>query len=902
MAKICLIDGSGYIFRAFYALPTMTAPNGTPVNAVYGFLTMFMRLIKNIECDYCAVLFDAKRQNFRNEFFADYKATRKEIPELLIPQFELIYKTVEKLNLPYVLQEGYEADDLIATYTKQALDSGNEVVIVSADKDLMQLIKDGVSFYDGMKDKFFTPEDVKEKFGVYPDKVVDVQALSGDATDNIPGVAGIGPKTAADLVNQFGSLAGVLANAENIKQAKRREVIMANKDKAELSLKLVTLKNDVPVERDWLEFKCQAPVAEEILPFVTGLGFKSIMPKLEKWVEERCCHLGGAPVKKVAAEPARYVKVQTQEDLKALYREIVSAQKMCFQVLHNGEEPEALSVSTATNSAYYLPIPQIAGGADLFAFKEMENLSGEKVRNFLIAVLENENILKIALDLKTQWHQLNAICEKTLNLWPYEDVAIMSYDISSSEHEHMLPVLCDKYFDFKIASPKLTQKIKKIDFMLEEYGNYIFETADYTLRLYEELKSQVVQEHKAYVYEMLDRRLVQILMNMENDGITINENCMADLNDEFARQMSAIEKEIYALAGEEFNLGSPKQIGEILFDKLGYSGAKKTAGTGNYNTSAEVLEQLAEEHEIAGKILEWRSYAKLKSTYTTALLEVKDKENRVHTTFSQTVVNTGRLASSNPNLQNIPNRTEIGRRIRSCFEARKGYRIVAADYSQMELRLLASVANVKALKEAFNAGVDIHSATAARVFGLAPDEVDREHRSRAKAINFGIVYGISQFGLAKQIGTSREQAKQYIDSYFAVMPEVKAYMESTIDFARRHGYVLTPFGRKCSVLGINDKNKRIVSFAERAAINAPIQGGAADIVKIAMQNVARMLIEQNIDGRLLLQVHDELVLEVKEEQAQQVAGLLKSVMEASATTEVPMVVEVGVGLTWSSAH
>ena len=382
---------------------------------------------------------------------------------------------------------------------------------------------------------------------------------------------------------------------------------------------------------------------------------------------------------------------------------------------------------------------------------------------------------------------------------------------------------------------------------------------------------------------------------------------MAELNDEFARQISTIESEIFALAGMEFNLGSPKQIGEVLFDKLGFSGAKKTAGTGNYNTSAEVLEQLAEEHEIAAKILEWRSYAKLKSTYTTALLEVKDKNNRVHTTFSQTVVNTGRLASSNPNLQNIPNRSEIGRKIRACFVARSfnfrhGYKIVAADYSQMELRLLASVADVKALKEAFAAGVDIHAATASRVFGLKPEEVDREHRSRAKAINFGIVYGISQFGLAKQIGTTKEVAKQYIDSYFAAMPEVKTYMEKTIEFARSHGYVLTPMGRKCAVLGINDKNHRIVSFAERAAINAPIQGGAADIVKLAMQKVYQAMQEHQLDGRLLLQVHDELVLEVKAEHAQQTAELLQKIMEEAADTAVKMVVETGVGDTWASAH
>ena len=464
MAKVCLIDGSGYIFRAFYALPTMTAPNGKPVNAVYGFLTMFMRLIKAIPCDYCAVLFDAKRQNFRNNFFADYKATRAEIPELLIPQFELIYKTVQNLNLPYILQEGYEADDLIATYAKQAVEAGHDVVVVSADKDLMQLIRPHVEFYDGMKDKFFTPEDVHEKFGVYPDKVVDVQALSGDKIDNIPGVPGIGPKTAAELVNMFGSLQGVLDNADKIKQNKRREVLMQNKEAAELSLKLVTLKNDVPVEHQLNEFKCQAPDAETLLDFVTELGFKSILPKLQKWIEERCCALGGAPIAAKKEEPARYLKIQNRDDLKALYQEIVSAQQFGFQVLHNGVEPEALSVCTKENSAYYLPIPQVAGEADLFSHHDVSQLDNETVKKFLLATLENPNILKIALDLKTQWHYLNKICGKQLDLWPYHDVAVMSYDVDSSLHEHTLAVLSDMLLDKKIAQPKLSAKIKKIDF------------------------------------------------------------------------------------------------------------------------------------------------------------------------------------------------------------------------------------------------------------------------------------------------------------------------------------------------------------------------------------------------------------------------------------------------------
>ncbi len=904
MSKVCLIDGSGYIFRAFYALPTMTAPDGTPVNAVYGFVTMFMRLLKNIPCDYCVVLFDAKRQNFRNEYFTEYKANRAETPELLIPQFDLIHQAVELMGLPYVMQEGYEADDLIATYAQQALDSGKDAVVVSADKDLMQLIRDGVEYYDGMKDKFYTPEDVKEKFGVYPEKVVDVQALSGDKIDNIPGVPGIGPKTAAELVNEYGSLTGVLQNADKIKQQKRREVLIAHKEDAEISLKLVTLKNDVAVEHQLEEFKCKAPNSTDLLAFVDKYGFKSIRPKIEKWAEERCGEVG-AQKSAVAVEPqqqSQYIKIIDRVGLEGAYKAIKAAGQVAFKVMFDGIKTAGISLCSTPYIAYYLPVPQQFSGGDLFAFDmlQKQELEFATVCKFLRAIFNDKDILKITADIKTQWHHLNALCNEKLDLWPYDDLAIMSYDLDSSEHEHTLPVLSEMFLDKLLAEPKASSKREPIDFESTEYGDYVFAASDYTLRLYPLLKQRIFSEKKNYVYENLDRRLAAILLNMEDAGITVNDKALRELDAEFEQRMAEIEKELYALAGEEFNINSPVQIGHILFEKMGLKG-KKTA-TGRYNTGAEVLEQLAEEYEIAAKILEWRTYSKLKSTYTTALLEVRDSQNRVHTTFTQTVVNTGRLASSNPNLQNIPNRTDIGRKIRACFEAQKGYKLVAADYSQMELRLMASVADVKALKEAFSSGVDIHAATAARVFGLEPDKVDREHRSRAKAINFGIIYGISQFGLAKQINVSRDMAKQYIDSYFAIMPEVKEFMDKTMAFAHRYGYVETPFGRKCSVAGINDPNHRISSFAERAAINAPIQGGAADIVKLAMQRIDAALKEKNLDARLLLQVHDELVVEAREDVATEVAALMKSVMENVADTAVKMEAEVGSGHNWNDAH
>lgn len=900
MTKVCLIDGSGYIFRAFYALPEMTSPDGTPVNAVYGFLTMFMRLLKAIPCDYCVVLFDAKRQNFRNTFFAQYKANRAETPEKLIPQFDLIHQTVTNLGLPYVLQEGYEADDLIATYVKMAEKKGFESVIVSADKDLMQLIRPKVSFYDGMKDKFFTADDVKEKFGVYPDKVVDVQALAGDKTDNIPGIEGIGLKTAAELVNQFGSLTNVLEHAHEIKQNKRRETILNHKEDALISLKLVTLKDDVPVEHNLEEFKCSAPHIEELMSFIDKLGFKSIRPKIEQWVKDRIgCAINHetntAPVKK---EKPIYQKVCNKQVLEDLYRQIKKDTIVAIQVFKNKSQVSGIAMSTRPNQAYYIPLPAKTA-EDLFANVVQKTLSKDAIADFLQSILEDKNIIKIAAGMKDVWHECNKLCAKMLNLFPYDDVSVMSYVLDSTEHEHTLTSMCGYFLDFPLEEPTADPKTKVIDFESEQNLNFVYNSTECIIILYTILKKRLFREKKTYVYEMLDRRLVEVLLKMEEKGIEVNAVKLKELDEEFTKLIADLEQQIYNLAGEKFNLCSPKQIGEILFQKMGIKG-KKTAN-GNYKTGAEILEQLADEHEIAAKILEWRSYAKLKSTYTTSLLESRDINQRVHTTFSQTVVNTGRLASSNPNLQNIPNRSEIGRKIRGCFEAKEGYLLVAADYSQMELRLMASVANVKALKEMFLNNVDVHAATAARVFNLPYEKVDREHRSRAKAINFGIIYGMSQFGLAKQLGITRQQAKQYIDAYFAVMPEIKTYMEKTIEFARQNGYVLTPMGRKCAVLNIYGKNGQKI-IDERAAINAPIQGGAADIVKLAMQQVDIALQKENLDANLLLQVHDELVLEVRQDQAEIVANMVQEIMENAAKIDVLMKVETGIGKVWNDAH
>lgn len=902
MTKICLIDGSGYIFRAFYALPPMSAPDGTPINAVYGIMMMFMRLLNKIKCDGYVVVFDAKRENFRNKIFPQYKANRAAVPELLIPQFDIIHQAVEAMNLPWIMQEGYEADDLIASYSQAALQKNWDVVIVSADKDLMQLIQPHVEFYDGMKDKFFTPSDVQEKFGVLPDKVVDVQALAGDTTDNIPGVPGIGLKTAAELINQFGSLQNVLDNAEQISQNRRRQLLMQYKDSALISLQLVILEKHAPLACKLEDFKVQPPSMQSVLQFADKYGFKSVRPKLIQWVEERCAEYSDSTFGEQKIKPQvvkQYKKIETPADLAQCQNDIVNAQRVAFEVLTDGQKICALSLSACPNSAYFLPIRSSLPSYDLFADTSSQSLAECLIKQFLLNIFNDKNITKIAADLKTQWHMLYAYLQTDVDLFAYQDISVMSYVLDSSEHGHDIYTLSQIYLAEDLEKPT-AQKDKPIDFCQERFGKYVFEISDFAMQIYNKMSERIIKEKKNYVYETIERRLVQVLYAMEKNGIMIDESALLQLDKELSAQLATTQQQIYELAGEEFNIASPKQIGEILFAKNGLKGKKTSSGS--FNTSAQVLEKLALSNPLAAKILEWRSYAKLKSTYTTSLLQARDKQGLVHTTFLQTVVNTGRLSSINPNLQNIPNHGDMGRKIRACFTARKGYKIIDADYSQMELRLLAAVADVKALKEAFAEGIDIHTATAAKVFNLEYANVDKETRSRAKAINFGIVYGISQYGLAKQIGSTNDEAKQYIDTYFKIMPEIKNYMEKTKEFAHANGYVLTPFGRKCSIFGINDTNKSLVAMAERAAINAPIQGGAADLVKIAMQRVYFALKQKYPEAKMLLQVHDELVVEAKEEQAQEIAVLMKNIMEDVADLSVKMVAEPQIGNNWAAAH
>jgi len=919
--KVCLVDGSGYIFRAFYAIPPLTSPDGIPVNAVLGFSNMFMRLTQKIDCDYCLVLFDAKRANYRNEIFADYKGTRKEIPEELIPQFPIIREASDALNIHHLEMEGFEADDLIATYARQSREKGYEVVVVSADKDLMQLIREGVELFDPMKDKFFTPEDVKEKFGVYPDKVIDVQALAGDSIDNVPGVAGIGIKTAAQLINEFGSLQQVLDRAGEIKQQKRRQTLLDNRENALISLQLVTLKDDVPVENSIETYACRCPERDKLQKFIDRYELNSIRARANKWLEERCCAFGqnnGGECTDVAPMPKliekKYELVTTEPQLKLWVDKIVEKGLFAFDTETTGLNPKqdqivGISIAVNAGEACYIPLKHInEHKTDLFSdtSTDLPQLKAEVICKYLKPLFEAKSILKIGHNIKFDMHFISQILGDESIVFPYDDTAVMSYVLHSSAHGHGMDELAELYLDYKTiryedvcgsGKDKITFDKVKLDKALD----YAAEDVDITLRLYEIFKPQLIKDKMLDVYESFDRPLVAVLCDMEKAGVMIDAQSLSQLKSEFEHNIHHYEQEIYSLAGEEFNIGSPKQIGEILFAKQGIKG-KKTA-SGAYQTGADVLEKLADEgNELAAKILDWRSFSKLKSTYTDALLDLLDKNNRIHTTYNQTVVNTGRLASNNPNLQNIPIRTEEGKKIRECFVAKKGYKLIASDYSQVELRLLATVADVKGLKQAFAAGVDVHSSTASKVFGVPYEEVDASLRRHAKAINFGIVYGISQYGLAKQIGVKPEEAKAYIDAYFAQMPEIKAYMDNTITFAHRNGYVLTPFGRKCSVYGINDSNKRIVANAERAAINAPIQGGAADIIKLAMNRMPKVLQEAGLKTKMLLQVHDELVFEAPEHEIEQAAKLIKQTMENVVDLSVPFIAEVGIGNNWTEAH
>ena len=917
---ICLIDGSGYIFRAFYALPSMTRTDGTPVNAVYGFINMLMTLIKENACAHIIVVFDAKRKNFRNDIFAAYKENRSETPPELIPQFPLIRQATEAFNIPWIEMEGFEADDLIATYARIATEKGWKTRIVSGDKDLMQLMNDKVSLYDPLKRKDMTAQDVMAKFGVTADKVVDVQSLMGDSIDNIPGASGIGAKTAADLINTFGSLDNLLNNIHQIPQPKRREILIRDKDQILMSKKLVELNKYAPVNENLSDFRLKKPDFAVIFNFLNTNEFKSLIAKAKTWAAEqgeqiamRMQETDPTPLEPIKVQ---YDLVQDEETLKKWIEKIKDKKCVAIDTETNDLNPftaqlVGFSLSCESGKACYVPVrhinPKGNGEAnDLFSFSTPpKQIPVSKAMSLLKPILEDENILKIGHNIKYDMHILSKEIPD-FKIFPIQDTMLMSYTLNGTTHGHAMDELALRYLghtNVKFAEICGTGRAR-ITFdraELDAATRYAAEDADITLRLYNHFLPFLNKSEGKKLHQTIDIPLIQILFDMERRGIMVDKRQLNTLNTYFEKKLSELTTSIYALAGEEFNINSPSQLGHILFDKLAIKGGKKSAN-GYWKTDAKILEKLAEDdNQLAKNIIDYRMYAKLKNTYVDTILELLgNRHNRVHTWFSLTTTNTGRLSSSDPNLQNIPIRNDAGKEIRKAFIAKDGYKILCADYSQIELRLMADVAGVKLLQHALINKEDIHTATASQIFGIPPEEIDADTRRRAKAINFGIIYGISAFGLSNQLGISRIQAKEYIDAYFEKYPEIKEYMEKTIVFAREHEYVMTPFGRKCYIYGINEKSMR--QFAERSAINAPIQGGGADIIKMAMLNVQKALDGTDLDIKLLLQVHDELVFEVADKDVEKASALIKQTMENVVHLSVPLIAEVGIAQNWKDAH
>ena len=863
---LCLVDGSGYIFRAFYALPPMFRADGVPVNAVYGFTAMMMTLLQENGCDGIVVIFDAARHNFRNDIYPEYKTNRRDIPPDLVPQFSLIRQACDALNVAWIEKEGFEADDLIATYARIANQKGMTVRVISADKDLMQLMTDQVHLYDPMKKKEVTLEDVKQKFGVLPDKVVEVQALMGDSTDNVPGASGIGPKTASALIQQFGSIQNMFTHLDKIPSDKRREGLLADKEKIEISKKLVHLDQFVPVEEDLNAFQRHNIQQEKLTAFLRLNNFPSLIKRLSNF------HFH-TPTAEAHTADATIIPVDTAEKMNEVLQSINQTFSFYLDINAQGEL-NALDLANTTSIFHIVLAPSAVQG-DLFNTPTSQKTSHI---NLLAPLFADPHIIKVGYDIKASIHLLK---EKGILLAPpYKDVMLMSYDLDGSKHPHDLETLLSLYAPNDETQGKQAFFIQKISQQIQE---------------------KLIAENTLAIYEDIDAPLIGILAEMEQKGILVDEQHLKKLNDIFNQKLEELTQQIHALTGEEVNINSPAQLGVILFEKRGLKGGKRGAN-GHWITDVKVLEQLAneQEDELAKLILKYRAAAKLKSTYIDDLLQRIQTTPRISTTFSLTATNTGRLASSNPNLQNIPVRTSEGKEIRASFIAKEGHVLLSADYSQIELRLIADVANVKKLRESFQKNEDIHARTASEVFGIALEEITSELRRQAKAINFGIIYGISGFGLAQNLKISRTEANQYIESYFAQYPEIKEYMKKTIEFAGTNGYVTTPFGRKIYIDGFDSGRTR--SFAERAAINAPIQGGAADIIKMAMIRVEKILKEKNIPAQMLLQIHDELVFEVPKERAEEAARVIKENMEQVIKLSVPLVVEVGMGQNWRDAH
>ena len=915
--RLILVDGSGYIFRAFYALPPMSREDGTPVNAVFGFTSMLLKLSEDMEGENILVVFDAARTTFRNAIYKEYKANRSEPPEELVPQFDLIKKATTAIGLKSLEVENYEADDIIATYVKIAKKENIETLVISSDKDLMQLIQDGVSLYDPMKNIKIGPEAVLEKFGVSPDKVIDVQALAGDSSDNVPGVPGIGVKTASQLINEYGSLEKLLDNASSIKQEKRRESLLNNAELAIVSKKLVSLFSDVPIPYKISDLKWTPRNDDNLLAFLKENNFK----RLENRYFDPEQAGNSQPESKNIEQ--NYNLITKLSDLQNLIDECIK----CGVIAVDTETDSinavqanlvGVSISTKPGTAYYIPLRHIENSVPLLIDEKLdqkdkiEQINFDSATNLLKKILEDPSIIKVGHNIKYDMLVFSQKRNGSINLYPVHDTMCMSYVNDANRYSHKLDSLAKDFFDHETikyddvcgrgAKQVTFDKIHPNDAL-----NYAAEDADFCLRIFLALKEELFISKLNSVYERIERPLINVIANMEKEGILIDKSKLNALSIEFQDKLTLLQKKIYELCGEEFNIASPKQLGEILFEKLNLPQDKKSK-TGNYSTSISVLEGLSTKgFEIADLIIEWRTLSKLKSTYTDALQESINKQTkRVHTSYSMASASTGRLASTNPNLQNIPIRTSDGRRIREAFIARDGYKLISADYSQIELRLMAHAANETEMIKAFNENVDIHSQTASKVFGIPIEDLDSETRRSAKAINFGIIYGISSFGLSKQLSCSQSEAKNFIESYFDQFPKIKIYMDAMIENAKMKGYVETFFGRRIPIKGINSKNFQERSFAERQSINAPIQGSAADIIKRAMIKIHNVFQEKNIESKMLLQVHDELVFECPKDEINTVSNLIKKEMEQANLPlfplNIPIVVDFGEADNWSEAH
>ena len=913
-----LIDGSGYIFRAYYALPPLTRKSdGLPTGAVSGFCNMLNKLLQDSKSDdnnlkptHFAVIFDSARKNFRNDIYPDYKANRSDAPDDLIPQFEYIRKSVIAFNLPSVELINYEADDLIATYTEQVLIKGGKVTIVSSDKDFMQLYKKDVRIYDPMKNKFITPEDINNKFGVEPKKVIDVQALAGDSSDNVPGVPGIGIKTAAELINQYGTLEELLKKAHEIKQNKRRETIIKNKNKAIISKKLVTLKKDVPVKEKLNEFILKEIDKDKLYNYLREMEFNRLLSlTISNYGEPDLTNNKkneNFNEKQKSINKKNYFLIKNEKEIDEWIREAEELGELAIDTETSSLDAHqadliGISLSTKIGKACYIPIGHKSGNC----------LKKINVIKKLKPLLEDKSVKKIGQNIKFDFIILY---KQGIEMNSMEDTMLMSYVLDAGKNRHNMDILSEIHLSHKTISFKdlVGSGKKQINFSEVEINQameYAAEDADITYRLYKIFTKNLNNEKLTNIYEIFEKPLIKILAFMEIHGVKIDNKFLKDLSKKFEKKISNLEKKIFKISKKEFNIASTKQLGEIMYNELKIASLKKTK-KGSFATSASVLEDLAfKGHELPKLILDWRQVSKLKNTYSDSLPEhINPNTNRVHTSFLLAATTTGRLASSDPNLQNIPIKSEDGKDIRKAFIAERGHTLVSADYNQIEMRILADLADVKELKKAFKNNEDIHTLTASQVFNLDIKKVDQNIRRKAKAINFGIIYGISQYGLAKQIMVSINEAEEFLTSYFLKFPEIKEYMNSTIKFCRKSGYVNNIFGRRTHINGINDKNYNVRNFQERAAINAPIQGSASEIMRLAMiRLVKRFKSLKDVKSKILLQIHDELIFEVPNVEIKEICNVVKEEMISVAKSDlhafsIPLTVDINSGDNWGILH